>query len=293
MDNSNYIQSLADFSKFKKINVISRSEVSIITLCKNIDNDDQMIVKSFCFSANSQEMQKKILSTVYKMHTYKYFSLLPYTLFSFTDLDSLPHPSFVFKYYKNGSLIDCYQRLDSTQRFIIIIGIAYGMKHLHSNNVPHGALKPENVLIDDQYQPLLSSYGLSKLLNDFKVPVIRQIYMTPSSNNGNEFADDILGFSMILYLLLTNQIPFEGDTNNQMIEKIHKGIRPTIPENIDIEYQKLITECWDADIKQRPPFTTICSRVHKLLLPNTNIETINKYINIIKDSEIEEIMLIK
>lgn len=46
--------------------------------------------------------------------------------------------------------------------------VALGLDHLHSQSPPiyHGAIKPENVLINDRLEATLSDFGLSRLLRD-------------------------------------------------------------------------------------------------------------------------------
>lgn len=50
---------------------------------------------------------------------------------------------------------------DNTIRQKILIGIAYGMMHLHFNHIIHRDLKPGNILIDEFCNPHLTDFGLS------------------------------------------------------------------------------------------------------------------------------------
>ncbi|GMF42882.1 unnamed protein product [Phytophthora fragariaefolia] len=43
----------------------------------------------------------------------------------------------------------------------ILLGIAYGMAQLHECNVTHGDLKPQNVLITDEYHAKIADFGLA------------------------------------------------------------------------------------------------------------------------------------
>ncbi|XP_065873278.1 putative receptor protein kinase ZmPK1 [Euphorbia lathyris] len=80
------------------------------------------------------------------------------------------HRLLVYQYMKHGSLagkLSC-QKLDWRRRFEIALGTARGLAYLHEEClewVLHCDVKPENILLDSNYQPKVSDFGLSKLLN--------------------------------------------------------------------------------------------------------------------------------
>ena len=41
-------------------------------------------------------------------------------------------------------------------------GVAEGLRYLHSQNVLHGDLKPDNILLDENHYPYITDFGLSK-----------------------------------------------------------------------------------------------------------------------------------
>ncbi|KDP26472.1 hypothetical protein JCGZ_17630 [Jatropha curcas] len=80
------------------------------------------------------------------------------------------HRLLVYKYMKHGSLSEnlSSKALDWQKRFQIAIGTARALAYLHEEClewVLHCDVKPENILLDSKYQPKVSDFGLSKLLN--------------------------------------------------------------------------------------------------------------------------------
>ena len=65
------------------------------------------------------------------------------------------NPTIVSEYMCNGSLSDILskmkndniQYISNSKLYIILLGIAIGMKYLHSQNIIHRDLKPGNILI--------------------------------------------------------------------------------------------------------------------------------------------------
>jgi len=74
----------------------------------------------------------------------------------------------VFQYMENGTLYDKLQDtvrpLTWKQRANIAMGIARGLYHLHTNNVVHGDIKGQNILLDKHLEPKIGDFGTNRLL---------------------------------------------------------------------------------------------------------------------------------
>lgn len=78
----------------------------------------------------------------------------------------------VYELMANGSLSKLLfgegERPNWTLRAEMVLGIARGLLYLHEEcetQIIHCDIKPDNVLLDDNYTPKLADFGLSKLLN--------------------------------------------------------------------------------------------------------------------------------
>lgn len=80
------------------------------------------------------------------------------------------HKLLVYEYMELGSLADSLtsNTLDWQKRFDIALGTAKGLAYLHEEClewVLHCDVKPQNILLDSNYQPKVADFGLSKLQN--------------------------------------------------------------------------------------------------------------------------------
>jgi hypothetical protein len=84
------------------------------------------------------------------------------------------HRLLVCEYVENGSLANILFNnqnaivLDWKQRFNIALGVAKGLAYLHHEClewVIHCDVKPENILLDTNFEPKITDFGLAKLLN--------------------------------------------------------------------------------------------------------------------------------
>uniref|UniRef100_A0A0D9XNR9 Receptor-like serine/threonine-protein kinase n=1 Tax=Leersia perrieri TaxID=77586 RepID=A0A0D9XNR9_9ORYZ len=85
------------------------------------------------------------------------------------------HRILVYEYIENGSLAQVlFNRRDSSkflgwkQRFNIALGVAKGLTYLHNEcleGIIHCDMKSENILLDEDMEPKITDFGLSKLLD--------------------------------------------------------------------------------------------------------------------------------
>ena len=80
------------------------------------------------------------------------------------------HRILVYEYMEHGSLAKnlSSKALDWEKRFKIVVGIAKGLAYLHEECLDwilHCDVKPQNILLDLNYQPKVADFGLSKVQN--------------------------------------------------------------------------------------------------------------------------------
>ncbi|KAG1824440.1 kinase-like domain-containing protein [Suillus subaureus] len=74
-------------------------------------------------------------------------------------------PYLVSVFYERRTLKDNLEYIQNDhQRLRLLRKFFSGLAYLHRNNVIHGDLKPTNVLLDDSFNPVLTDFGLSRVL---------------------------------------------------------------------------------------------------------------------------------
>ncbi|KAK8835984.1 hypothetical protein M9Y10_040181 [Tritrichomonas musculus] len=226
--------------------------------------------------------------------------------FSQFDFKKDPFPVIISEFIPNKSLTDfiqlerkgiSHEKWNDTQKLIIIYGIASAMSYLHSNNVLHRDLKPDNILLDADLNPKIADFGFSKILhynqNSLSVDSTFGLkgtpaYMAPEVLNDDVSTKegDVYAFSMIVYEIITCEVPFDKCNFLMLCSHLSKGDRPAFNSLINESYKSLIEKCWSQDPTCRPSFESIVKMLEED--PRFITETVEEdkfimYVDYIKD----------
>jgi len=151
-------------------------------------------------------------------------------------------PYIVLEYVQGETLKQRISRvgaLDATEAFAYGLEVAQGLGVAHEVGMVHRDVKPQNVLIDSTGRAKLTDFGISRQLNDEGVTATGRVigttdYVAPEQAMGKDVdpRSDIYSLGIVLYEMLTGDVPFEAD--NQ-IGVAMKHVNEPIP---DIQVQR-------------------------------------------------------
>jgi serine/threonine protein kinase len=151
-------------------------------------------------------------------------------------------PYLVMEFVPGGTLKESViGRLPWQKAAEILAPIARALDYVHNSKIVHQDIKPSNILVDEEFRPMLSDFGVVKLLeakegeNDaIGVGVGTPDYMSPEQGMGKnvDFRTDIYSLGVVFYELMTGEKPFIADTPMAVVIK-HVTDEFPLPRKID------------------------------------------------------------
>lgn len=179
--------------------------------------------------------------------------------------------------------------LDWLTRLKIIKGVAKGLSYLYNELpsivVPHGHLKSSNVLLDKNFEPLLSDYALRPVINQDKAHMLMTAYKSPeyAINGRISRKTDVWCLGILILELLTGKFPenyltsgYESNTNlatwvNEMVKEKKtsevfdtemSGTKNSKSEMINL--LKIGLSCCEEDLETRPELKDVVLEIEQL-----------------------------
>ena len=149
------------------------------------------------------------------------------------------------------------KRIDPNSLFNYIIDICNGLKEIHSKNIIHGDIRPENLILTENNKIKICSFGIEKKLDSFlKTPDNDINYTAPEilSENKITYKADIWSLGCIIYELCTLRNCFgENSANFDLKNNILNGEYIPLDEELNNYYglNDLIKILLNKDYKRR------------------------------------------
>ena len=179
----------------------------------------------------------------------------------------------------------------------IFVEILKSVKIMHDNNIIHGDIKPENILLDNDFNIKLIDFGFSSIINEESNGIINNIegsdtYSSPERRRANfegydGIKSDIFSLGVLLFVITVGRFPFNlceySDKRYRLIMIKKYDIYWAIFEkyNLSDEFKDLIIHLICYDPKERLSIDKILE--HPWIIKNTNINELN--INDFKNNE--------
>src|SRR5215211_331024 len=175
-------------------------------------------------------------------------------VFDFDTIDGQPY--IVMEYIKGPSLSKYLSifhaqgnRLELPHVSQLLTGVANALQYAHESGVVHRDVKPGNILLTSRsiqiipgetlplnIEPVLTDFGLVRMLDSSRQTTIGQTagtpaYMSPEQAMGiaTDGRTDIYSLGIVLYEMLSGQVPFDGETTMSVLLKHLNEAPPPIP----------------------------------------------------------------
>ena len=226
------------FGSFELIQFLGRGGFAEVYLGQNMRLHNQKaaikILEKERVLQNSEAFEKEagIIATLSHPHIVKMYD---YNFYSNVTMTLTLVPYIIMEYAPKGSLRKKHPRnvpLPLPTIASYTWQIASALHFAHNSGVMHLDVKPENILINNRDELLLSDFGLATLLSekDKQADVQGTVsYMSPEQLNGKpDFASDQYALGIMVYEWIGGSVPFTGRSITEVIEKHMKAPPPSL-----------------------------------------------------------------
>ena len=146
-------------------------------------------------------------------------------------------PYIVFEYVEGETLKDRIRRLGRlpvSEAVAYAIEIGRALEAAHASRLVHRDVKPQNVLIDPDGRAKVTDFGIARSLEAQGLTATGRVlgttdYVSPEQALGHEVTgqSDIYSLGVVLYEMLTGEVPYKADTQ---VAVAMKHVREPLPD---------------------------------------------------------------
>ncbi|KAL6638788.1 hypothetical protein ACP70R_023424 [Stipagrostis hirtigluma subsp. patula] len=200
-------------------------------------------------------------------------------------------PMLVYEFAQKGSLDDILHgnnkiSLNLETRLNIAAGAAEGLAYMHSetsDTIMHGDIKPSNILLDENFDPKISDFGISRLIamdkSHTKYVIGDMGYVDPVYIQSGLLTkqSDVYSFGVVLLELMTRKKTALGE-NNSLVKSFldactqQNGAIKLFDNDIVVESDKgilhdlstIISKCLSLHVEKRPEMKCVAEILQRL-----------------------------
>jgi serine/threonine protein kinase len=136
-----------------------------------------------------------------------------------------------------------------------------GLSHAHKKGILHRDIKPANLILTKEGTVKLMDFGIAKAIGGQRLTQVNRLvgtleYLSPEQIQGQEPSpqSDIYAVGVLLFELLTGKLPYQAQTDYDLMQKIisHKPLKISeLSANVNKNLENIVSKCLNKKPEQR------------------------------------------
>jgi serine/threonine protein kinase len=199
------------------------------------------------FQREARIVAKLEHSTIVPIYDYSEHENVPYLVMKFIEGMTLKRRAI-----KTGLTLE--------QTHMFLTRVAEGLDYAHKRGILHRDMKPSNILIDSDDQPYIADFGLARIMDVASSTISSDMmlgtpyYISPEQAQGSKNLShhtDLYSMGVILYELVTGELPFQADTPYAIIHG-HIYSQPRLPGEVNPQLPEAVNAILMRALAKRP-----------------------------------------
>lgn len=223
--------------RYKVIELIGGGGMSYVYLAHDIILNRDVAIKVLRYDSDNEEesmrrFQREALSATSLMHP---------NIVSIYDVGEDGDMHYIVMEYVKGKTLKQYIKeyapLSPARSVQIMRQLASAIAHAHENHIIHRDIKPQNILMDEEGNVKVTDFGIATSLAATSYTKTNSVigtvhYLSPEQARGGNATkkSDIYALGIVLYELLTGEVPFSGESAVSIALKHLQAETPSVRE---------------------------------------------------------------
>ncbi|MFC4409261.1 Stk1 family PASTA domain-containing Ser/Thr kinase [Chungangia koreensis] len=223
--------------RYKVLEMIGGGGMSNVYLAHDMILDRDVAIKVLRYDfADEQELHRR-----FQREALSATSLAHPNIVSIYDVGEEENLHYIVMEYVKGQTLKQYimERAPiSPERSVAIMKqLTSAIAHAHQNQIIHRDIKPQNILLDEQGMAKVTDFGIAMALSATSFTQTNSVlgtvhYLSPEQARGGTATkkSDIYALGIVLYELLTGELPFSGESAVSIALKHLQTETPSVRE---------------------------------------------------------------
>jgi serine/threonine protein kinase len=233
------------FGRYRIIKPLGKGGMGTVYLAQDSQLDRRVALKVPHFSPDDgPDVKERFFREARAAATIEHPNICP--VYDVGEMNGIHY--LTMAYIEGRSLADLLRSgkpLPERQVAVLVRKLALALAEAHGRGIVHRDLKPSNIMINQRGEPVIMDFGLARQLNQEDSRLTQQgallgtpAYMPPEQVNGEVEAlgpnCDIYSLGVILYELLSGQVPFKGTVASILAKVLTEEPRPLSAHRPDV-----------------------------------------------------------
>ena len=205
-------------NRYKILDHLGTGGMATVWLGYDTILDRQVAIKTFKIDANDEDAVKR-----FNREAKAVTSLSHPNIVSIYDVENEGEFYYLILEYVEGMTLKDYMIKNPCIPIETIVHIAKqiaaGLSHAHQNGIIHRDIKPQNILMNENLTCKITDFGIARAYGDTTLTQTNQMlgtvyYLSPEQARGNVATaqSDIYSLGILIFEMITGQIPFKGES---------------------------------------------------------------------------------